>query len=71
MPEVIRLNGGESLRVADDGEGWQQVTYHQIGHDEGINIGLGRTREEALESARTTLQNALNVVDVAIVRATK
>jgi hypothetical protein len=67
--EEIALNGGESLRITDVGEGWQQVAFRQVGDQgTGIVIGLGRTREEALESARTTLQNALNVVDLAMVR---
>jgi hypothetical protein len=67
--EEIRLTAGETLRIVDDGEGWKAVAYHQVGiGGSGLMVGLGRTREEALESARTTLQNALNVVDLAIVR---
>lgn len=66
--EEITLNSGESLRITDNGEGWLQAKYHQLGDQPGVVVGIGRTREEALESARATLQNALNVVDVAIVR---
>jgi hypothetical protein len=66
--EEIRLNSGEVLRITDNGEGWLQVKYHQIGDAGGIQVGIGRTREEALESSRVTLQHALNVVDLAIVR---
>lgn len=66
--EEIRLNHGESLRITENGEGWLQVKYHQVGDDAGLQVGIGRTREEGLESSRATLQNALNVVDLAILR---
>jgi hypothetical protein len=67
--EEIKLNGGESLRLSDNGEGWLSATYHQAGAEhKGLVVGIGRNRREALESAQATLQNALNIVDIAIER---
>lgn len=67
--EEIRLNSGECLRISDNGEGWLSATYHQSGAEhKGMVVGIGRNRREALESAQATLQNALNIVDVAIER---
>jgi hypothetical protein len=66
--EEIRLNHSESLRITENGEGWLQVKYHQVGDGAGLQVGIGRTRDEALESSRATLQNALNVVDLAMLR---
>lgn len=67
--EEIQINQGESLRITDRGEGWKQVSFQQHDHQgDGPVIGIGRTREEALESSRATLQNALNFVDLALLR---
>lgn len=65
----IKLNpGGELLRLTDNGEGWLTASFFQPGDQAGIVVGIGRNRREALQSSQTTLQNALNAVDLAITR---
>lgn len=63
--EKIPIEAGSRLDIVDRGDGVVEVW---LAHDTASMIGLGRTRELALEAARTTLQQALNVVDVAIVK---
>lgn len=65
--EVLRLNASEALVLEDVREGWTRARLVQDG-TQGYVVGLGLTRESALESARSALQHALNVVDVAIIK---
>jgi hypothetical protein len=65
--EILRLNDSESLVLDDVSEGWTRVSFVQAGA-RGPVVGIGRTREAALESTRLTLQHALDVVDVAIIK---
>lgn len=61
--ETFPITPGSAIKVVDCGDGAIEVWLEQ---STATLIGLGRTRRVALESARTSLQQALNVVDVAI-----
>jgi hypothetical protein len=63
--ERLDITPGAALDILDRGEEMVEVWLAQ---GTSALVGLGRSRALALESARTTLQQALNVVDVAIER---